>query len=340
VELLPPTDTQIEAYFSHLEASGTPLAEVRTALTVDGTLRDLLRSPLMLHVTALAYHGREPIALHQPDTGEERHNRLWQAYIDRAFEHRPLRGTGFSAEKTVAWLSWLAYELRDRGKTDFRLDRLTADWLPKRPLQPGLVPRHRLNLRRLLDPPLTLSEIFDGQPMEEIDQPDSSDIGWHLFDVEVRRLQAALGATICATVAGGLAGGLVGGALAGLASALISALGALVLSYGFMCVPDTYVYLFTGETLNEGIRVAAVQAARVIVLAAAAFGAAAGLGFGNALGTTTGVIMALVFGLWFGIWWGMNIRDSSKSWGLFSLVGSRAVGVAGVDSGRFGGFPP
>ena len=63
VELLPPTRAQIDRYFRYLEQTGTQLADVRAALDTDEALQELVRSPLMLHVIALAYHGRPALAL-------------------------------------------------------------------------------------------------------------------------------------------------------------------------------------------------------------------------------------------------------------------------------------
>jgi len=90
VELQPPSDAQVEIYLGYLEETGTPLADVRAALAGDQALRELLHSPLMLHVVALAYHGRPAAGLQEPGSLGERRARLWDAYVMRMFEQRPL----------------------------------------------------------------------------------------------------------------------------------------------------------------------------------------------------------------------------------------------------------
>jgi len=130
VELRPPSDPQVDAYLGYLEAAGTPLAEVRAAMAEDSELRELLRSPLMLHVVALAYHGRPAPALAEPGSVAVRQARLWGAYVARMFEQRPLPpDCGYSPQQACVWLAWLARALRDRDQTEFYLDRLGRDWL-------------------------------------------------------------------------------------------------------------------------------------------------------------------------------------------------------------------
>jgi len=134
VELQPPSESQIASYLGYLEATGTPLEDVRAALSTDEELRTLLRTPLLLHVIALAYHGRPLAALEAPGSNDERRARLWNAYLTRMFEQRPLyrRTGGDMAQQAVGWLAWLAGRLRDRDQSEFHLDRLDLRWLPTR----------------------------------------------------------------------------------------------------------------------------------------------------------------------------------------------------------------
>jgi hypothetical protein len=140
VELQPPSDAEVDRYLGYLEASGTPIGDVRTALVSDQELRELLRSPLLLHVVALAYHGRPAPALYAPGTLEQRQVWLWEAYVARMLEQRPLDpGCGYTEEQALDWLAWLARGLRDRGQTEFHLDRLAPESLP--------MPTHQLRAR-------------------------------------------------------------------------------------------------------------------------------------------------------------------------------------------------
>lgn len=131
VELQPPSDTEVDRYLAYLEATGTPLADVRAALVSDPELQELLHSPLLLHVVALAYHGRPALALYTSGTLKQRQARLWEAYVARMFEQRPLGpDCGYTDERAINWLAWLARTLCDRDQIEFHLDRLDPDWLP------------------------------------------------------------------------------------------------------------------------------------------------------------------------------------------------------------------
>jgi len=131
LELQPPSDAEVDRYLGYLEATGTPLTDVRTALSNDPELRQLLRSPLLLHVVALAYHGRPAPALSTHGSLEQRQAWLWDAYIERMFEQRPLDpGCGYTIEQAQTWLTWLARELHEHAQTEFHLDRLAPEWLP------------------------------------------------------------------------------------------------------------------------------------------------------------------------------------------------------------------
>lgn len=140
VELQPPSDVEVDRYLGYLEAAGTPMVDVRAALSSDQELRELLRSPLVLHVVALAYHGRPASALYLPGTLPQRQVWLWKAYVARMLEQRPLDpGGGYTEEQALAWLAWLARALRDRDQTEFHLDRLAPDWLPPTQQRPARV---------------------------------------------------------------------------------------------------------------------------------------------------------------------------------------------------------
>jgi eukaryotic-like serine/threonine-protein kinase len=131
VELQPPSDAEVDRYLGYLEATGTPLGDVRNALTTDQELRRLLRSPLLLHVVVLAYHGRPASALQTQGTAQQRQALLWEAYLQRMFEQRPLDpAKGYTDQMALKWLTWLAQTLQNHAQTEFNLDRLASEWLP------------------------------------------------------------------------------------------------------------------------------------------------------------------------------------------------------------------
>jgi eukaryotic-like serine/threonine-protein kinase len=131
VEVQPPSDAEVDRYLGYLQSTGTPIGDLRAALANDQDLRRLLHSPLLLQVVALAYHGRPASALSASGSLEQRQRWLWQAYVQRMFERRPLDpGYGYTTEQALDWLAWLARTLWHRGQSEFHLDRLTPEWLP------------------------------------------------------------------------------------------------------------------------------------------------------------------------------------------------------------------
>jgi hypothetical protein len=56
---------------------------------------------------------------------------MWNAYVDRMFEQRPLDPRwGSTDARARGWLTWLARTLYERNQTEFHLDRLTPEWVP------------------------------------------------------------------------------------------------------------------------------------------------------------------------------------------------------------------
>ncbi|MGH3924430.1 MAG: NACHT domain-containing protein, partial [Pseudonocardiaceae bacterium] len=133
VELQSPTRRQVLDY---LQAAGGKLADVQAALQTDETLWELLGSPLVLNIAALAYHDRPADALRAAGAPAQRLALLFDAYTERMFEHRP--AGCYDQVRMRDWLVWLARSMRQRSLSEFHLDRLTPDWLPT-PIQRRLV---------------------------------------------------------------------------------------------------------------------------------------------------------------------------------------------------------
>lgn len=132
IQLEPPTDSQVASYLLHMEATGTPAADIRSAIEADDDLRELLRTPLMLHIITRACDGSSATTLQQPGSAEERLHRLWDEYVESMFQRRSSKGRRNTPQQEMHWLEWLASALRDRNQTEFQLDHLRRDWLPRR----------------------------------------------------------------------------------------------------------------------------------------------------------------------------------------------------------------
>jgi DNA polymerase III delta prime subunit len=311
VELQPPSDAQVDDYLGRLEATGTPLADVRAAMRTDPTLRELLRSPLLLHVVAIAYHGEPAAALQAPGTLAQRRAWLWRAYVARMFRQRPLDPScGYTDQQALGWLAWLARALRDRDQSEFQLDRLTADWLPTR--------ARKRRARRLTGLAVALGigllVVLAGKLLVAWSQPDLTNVPFEEFEsawAKARAREELVGSFVLAAVglvlalgSLGLAGRLTGGItpaeelhwswsglgrrlarrlLWGLAWGLV--LGLLIgLLWGLVFVlPDAE----TGLDLSEGIKVRGlVMVGFVALVIGVLFGGVFGVVFGLTAGLT------------------------------------------------------
>jgi hypothetical protein len=116
------TPAQIEAY---LRAGGDRLTGLAQALGAVSVLRELLTTPLMLSVADQAFADRSAASLQFNTTAEaERH--LWGAYVRR------MRSRAGAAERfNMHHLVWLAAQMHTRSASEFYIERLQPDWLPR-----------------------------------------------------------------------------------------------------------------------------------------------------------------------------------------------------------------
>jgi hypothetical protein len=122
VVIQPLTAKQIHTYIT---STGQKLDGIAKALQEDTELREMVKTPLMLAVIALAYQGKSDIML----TGsiEERRGQIFNQYVQTMLARR--RNVNYPPKKIVRWLSWLANQLKRHNQTVFYLERLQPDWL-------------------------------------------------------------------------------------------------------------------------------------------------------------------------------------------------------------------
>jgi GTPase SAR1 family protein len=126
--LQPLTSEQVEAY---LEKASDALLAVRETWQHDNALRELVETPLMLNVMALAYGGMSAQELGRYDTVEARRKHVFEKYLARMLERKGDSGV-YAPEQTVRWLAWLAREMTEHGQTVFLIERMQPDWLATR----------------------------------------------------------------------------------------------------------------------------------------------------------------------------------------------------------------
>lgn len=121
------TNKQVDDY---LVQAGKPLAALHSAMKRNSALCDLATTPLMLNVLSLTYRdismpsfpNKKPPLLHQ----------VWDDYVRRMVERKG-NSKKYPLSQTVHWLSWLAREMREHNQTEFWLEHLQPEWLPKYP---------------------------------------------------------------------------------------------------------------------------------------------------------------------------------------------------------------
>jgi GTPase SAR1 family protein len=122
----PLTREQIDA---HLATVGKPLAALRTTLKKNTTLQTLATTPLLLQILMLTYHDISVRVLSLKE--DQLREQIWSDYVQQMVRRKG-DITCYPLERTCAWLSWLAREMRLHNQTIFSLERLQPNWLPKR----------------------------------------------------------------------------------------------------------------------------------------------------------------------------------------------------------------
>jgi hypothetical protein len=305
VELMPPSDAQIDECLSLLHRDGAPVGDIQSALRADSAFRDIVRSPMMLHVIAIAYRGQQKRTWERPGNAKERERRLWAKYIDRMFSRPEKKSTrGYERKQAINYLAWLATNLLLRAHTEFLPSMLTPDWLSD--------PRHKyspfrsswsIRLIRSLDS--TFEEMLTDPDIRALRRNDTYNMSHYLTTV------AKIGAVITAISAGVMAG-MAAGFLVGLATAPIT--GALILliviAFGTVYIELTRKGIFPFASRErhpaiEGPRRWMRYGTVVALIAFLFFGFLTGIVFGLWLGADFGVAYGLSIGLWFGLSFGL-----------------------------------
>ena len=130
VTIQPLTREQVKEY---LERAGTTLSGVYAAVNQDESLWDLLDTPLMLSMLALAHQGRmESVARIASLKGslEKRRAALFDAYIEAMFARRNTTAS-YTPEQTRRWLAWLAKSMVKNNQSVFLYDWMLPNYKPK-----------------------------------------------------------------------------------------------------------------------------------------------------------------------------------------------------------------
>ncbi len=128
VVIHPLTKPQVDDYLKQVDR---PLAAVRTALRADAALGQMLDTPLMLSIVALAYKDKSPAKLPATASPAEQRRQLFDDYCAAMFQRRS-KDTRYRREQTTHWLSWLAGQMVRHNLTALYIERMQPSWLPRK----------------------------------------------------------------------------------------------------------------------------------------------------------------------------------------------------------------
>jgi hypothetical protein len=130
VLVLPLTEDQVGA---HLDRLGPPLSALLEAVGEDQPFRELLRTPLMLHMAVSVYRDRTTIDLPRLAGPDELRRALFERYLQRMLpEDEDSASHRWSQTQVQRSLRWLARKMRESNQSLFYLERLQPDWLEAR----------------------------------------------------------------------------------------------------------------------------------------------------------------------------------------------------------------
>jgi len=123
------TPEQVNHYLDNINADLTGL---RTLISTNRALKELVQSPLMLNMMIIAYQGVAVADLPQTEVVGKWRKQLFDAYIKRMFRH-PTHFNKvkqrYSAVHTKRWLTWLAQRLVNESPTVFFIEEMQPNWL-------------------------------------------------------------------------------------------------------------------------------------------------------------------------------------------------------------------
>jgi DNA polymerase III delta prime subunit len=94
----------------------------------DAAAQELMRTPLILNITALAYEGNRDSELLPPDAPPaEQQRHLFATYVDQMFKRRS-KTEKYTPEQTKHWLSWLAERMVMHNQTVFLIEQMQESW--------------------------------------------------------------------------------------------------------------------------------------------------------------------------------------------------------------------
>ena len=125
IAIEPLTLQQIEQYIGK---EGKRLNSVKTALSSDQSLREMVSTPLMLTVISQAFQNTPLDTLLSIDDPAERRRLIFKKYVEVVLNRRG-QERRYSPEQTQHWLTWLAKKMQATNQSEYHIERMQPDWL-------------------------------------------------------------------------------------------------------------------------------------------------------------------------------------------------------------------
>jgi hypothetical protein len=123
IRLLPLVNDQIRDYLAHAES-----AALWHSISGDHETMALARSPLLLHLIAVAYEETSADDWQRLTSASERQMHLFDVYVRRVLsDDRTQRP--YSKTQTVHWLAWLARTMKDHAQPELLIEHMQPTWL-------------------------------------------------------------------------------------------------------------------------------------------------------------------------------------------------------------------
>lgn len=129
INLHPLTNEQIQTYLTQVNR-----VDLWSALSQDGDLLALMRTPLWLSIAVLSYSGFSAEQWQPLHTVGERLRYLLDLFIQQMLNRKfssPQKAI-YSLPQTLHWLSWLAGQMNERSQDEFLIEQMQPYLLPTR----------------------------------------------------------------------------------------------------------------------------------------------------------------------------------------------------------------
>jgi hypothetical protein len=291
VVVQPLSPEQIDA---SLARSGEQLEGLRQALEEDRQLQQMITTPLMLNIVAVAYQGESRSIFATVGSLEVRRQQVLARYVKRMLARSSGRvaHSRYSPQQIQRSLTWLARQLARHHQAEYHVERMQPDWLPGRQLRQ----RYRASVIRLLYGIQIIINAALFSWLRGGSRGSVFGVGFGLLG----ELGAGPGNTILGWMAPGLGGGLGGGGSLGIIIAIISVLVVLLVRHPLPQLSWWSAWRGLSSGLKNGGIIAVLLggfSGLVFYLSGWSDSLSRGIGVGLFSGLLTGLVAGLLAGL-------------------------------------------